>query len=49
MKGRESNIELLRIVAACCVVFSHMFPIVSKSLIDAGLMGGAIGLFLKFC
>lgn len=40
MKVRESNIELLRIVAACSVVFSHMFPIITKSLIDAELMGG---------
>ena len=41
MKIRESNIELLRIIAACSVVFSHMSPIISKSLISAELMGGA--------
>lgn len=40
MKDRESNIELLRIIAACSVVFSHMSPIISKSLIDSDMIGG---------
>lgn len=50
MKTRESNIELLRIIAACCVVFSHMYPIISQSLSD-GTGGGNLlisKIFLSF-
>ena len=48
MKVRESNIELLRIIAACSVVFSHMSPIIQKALLlESGggiftLTGGAV-------
>ena len=40
MRTRASNIELLRIIAACCVVFSHMSPIIVKSLLPE--FGGEI-------
>ena len=30
---RSSNIELLRIISACCVVFSHMSPIIQNAIL----------------